>query len=167
MFVLGDFSPCFSSYYEKSTHRQSGTKPLEKIHKTRIFNLNVGNQRVKTFSHTPLPHTMLLLAGTFRSTLNGGGGSLEFYTNNRFARSSTVFNNFLNTFVPDCSNTAKVQSYGPKHAEWQTYEKNLIEETNVWQSVHPSPFQISAYPRVFGQQLLRLGCITNFTRSFS
>ena len=54
-------------------------------------------------SATPLlPHTMLLLAGTFRSTLNGGGGGLEFYTNNRFARSSPVFNTFLNTFVPDC-----------------------------------------------------------------
>ena len=50
----------------------------------------------------PLPHTMLLMDGTFRSTLNGGGGGLEFYTNNRFARSSPVFNNFLNTFVPDC-----------------------------------------------------------------
>ena len=62
----------------------------------------VGKQRVKTFSHTPLPHTMFLLAGTFRSTLNGGGGGLEFYTNNQFARSSPVFNNFLNTFVPDC-----------------------------------------------------------------
>ena len=34
---------------------RSGTKPLEKIHKTRIFNLNVGKQRVKTFSHTPPP----------------------------------------------------------------------------------------------------------------
>ena len=45
---------------------------------------------------------MLLFAGTFRSTLNGGGGGLEFYMNNRFARSSPVFNNFLNTFVPDC-----------------------------------------------------------------
>ena len=51
---------------------QSWTKPLEKIHKTRIFNLNVGKQLVKTFSHTPLPHTMLLLDGTFCSTLNGG-----------------------------------------------------------------------------------------------
>ena len=46
---------------------------------------------------------MLLLAGTFRSTLNGGGGGLEFYTNNRFAKSSPVFNNCLNTFVPDCT----------------------------------------------------------------
>ena len=41
-------------------------------------------------SATPLPHTMLLLDGTFCSTLNGGGG-LEFYTSNRFARSSPVF----------------------------------------------------------------------------
>ena len=81
---------------------QLGTKPLEKIHKTRIFNLKVGKQRVKTVSHTPLPHTMLLLDGTFRSTLNGGGGGLQFYTNNRFARNSPVFINFLNTFVPDC-----------------------------------------------------------------
>ena len=81
------------------TKLQSGTKPLEKIHKTRTSNLNDGKQRIKTMSHTPLPHTMLLLAGTFRSTLNGGGGGLEFYTNNRFARSSPVFNNFLNTFV--------------------------------------------------------------------
>ena len=35
-------------------------------------------------SATPLlPHTMLLLAATFRSTLNRGGGGLEFYTKNR------------------------------------------------------------------------------------
>ena len=81
----------------------TGTKPLDIIHKTRIFNLNVGKQRVKTVSHTPLPHTMLLLAGTFRSTLNGGGGGLEFYMNNQFGRGSPVFNNFLNTFVPDYS----------------------------------------------------------------
>ena len=54
-----------------------GTKPLEKIHKTRIFNLNDGKQRVKTISHTPLPNTMLLLAESFRSTLDGGGGGLE------------------------------------------------------------------------------------------
>ena len=52
-------------------------------------------------SATPSPpHTMLLVAGTLSSTLNGEGGGLEFYTNNRFARSSPVFNNFLNTFVP-------------------------------------------------------------------
>ena len=51
---------------------------------------------------TPLHHTMLLLAGTFPSTLNGGGGGLKFYMNNRFARNSPVFDNFLNTFVPDC-----------------------------------------------------------------
>ena len=61
------------------------------------------NNESKPSATPPLPHTMLLLAGTFRSTLNGGGGGLEFYTNNRFARSSPVFNNFLNTFVPDCS----------------------------------------------------------------
>ena len=29
-------------------------------------------------------------------------GGVEFYTSNRFARSSPVFNNCLNTFVPDC-----------------------------------------------------------------
>ena len=61
------------------------------------------NNKSKPPATPPLPHTMLLLAGTFRSTLNGGGGGLEFYTNNRFARSSPVFNTFLNTFVPDCS----------------------------------------------------------------
>ena len=59
-------------------------------------------KRVETVSHTLQPHMMLLLAGTFRSALNGGGGGLEFYTNNQFARSSPVSNNFLNTFVPDC-----------------------------------------------------------------
>ena len=30
-------------------------------------------------------------------------GGLEFYTDNRFARRSPVFDNFLNTSVPDCS----------------------------------------------------------------
>ena len=40
-------------------------------------------------SATPLlPHTMLLLDGTFCSTLNGGGGGFKFYTNNQFARST-------------------------------------------------------------------------------
>ena len=64
--------------------------------------MSVNNESKR--SATPLlPHTMLLLDGTFCSTLNGGGGGLEFYTNNRFGRSSSVFNNFLNTFVPDCS----------------------------------------------------------------
>ena len=61
------------------------------------------NNESKPSATPPLPHTMLLLAGTFCSTLIGGGGGLEFYTNNRFARSSPVFNNCLNTFVPDCS----------------------------------------------------------------
>ena len=60
------------------------------------------NNESKPSATPPLPHTMLLLAGTFRSTLNGGGGGLEFYTNNRFARSSPVFNNVLNTSVPGC-----------------------------------------------------------------
>ena len=64
--------------------------------------INVSKQWVKTINHTPLPHTMLLMAGTFHSTLNEGGGGLEFYTNNRFVRNSPVFNNFLNSFVPDC-----------------------------------------------------------------
>ena len=64
--------------------------------------MSVNNESKPSATH-PLPHTMLLLAGTFRSTLNGGGGGLEFYRNNRFARSSSVFNNFLNTFVLDCS----------------------------------------------------------------
>ena len=63
--------------------------------------MSVNNESKPSATH-PLPHTMLLLAGTFRSTLNGGGGGLEFYTNNQFARSSPVLNNFLNTFVPDC-----------------------------------------------------------------
>ena len=76
---------------------QSGRKPLEKLYKKHIFNLYVGKQWVKTISHTPFPHTMLLMAGTFHSTLNGGGGGLEFYMNNRFARSNPVFNNVLNT----------------------------------------------------------------------
>ena len=61
------------------------------------------NNESKPSARPPLPHTMLLMAGSFRSTLNGGGGVLEFYTNNRFARSSPVSNNVLNTFVPDCS----------------------------------------------------------------
>ena len=39
----------------KKCDAQSGTKPLEKIHKTHIFNLNVGKQQVKTVSHTPPP----------------------------------------------------------------------------------------------------------------
>ena len=39
---------------------QSGTKPLEKIHKTCIFNLNDGKQRVKTV--TP-PHTYNVARG--------------------------------------------------------------------------------------------------------
>ena len=64
--------------------------------------MSVNNESKPSSTHA-LPHTMLLMAGTFRSTLNGGGGGLEFYTNNRFARSSSVFNNCLNTFVPDCS----------------------------------------------------------------
>ena len=66
------------------------------------MSVNNDSKPSATHPHTPpAPHTMLLMAGTSRSTLNGGG--LEFYTNNRFARSSPVFNNFLNTFVPDCS----------------------------------------------------------------
>ena len=67
------------------------------------------NNESKPSPH-PLPHTMLLLAGTFRSTLNGGGGGLKFYTNNRFARSSPVFTNFLSTFVPDCCYSVSVYS---------------------------------------------------------
>ena len=101
-FLNFGFKKIASVSYYPSQSLQLGTKPLEKIHKTRIFNLNVGKQRVKTVSHTPLPRTMLLLGGMFRSTLNGGGGGLEFYTNNQFARSSSISNNFLNTFVPDC-----------------------------------------------------------------
>ena len=58
----------------------------------------------------PLPHTMLLLDGTFCSTLNGGGGGLEFYTNNQFARSNPVFNNCLNTFVQECLFTPLLNS---------------------------------------------------------
>ena len=42
----------------KKCDAQSGTKPLEKIHKTHIFNLNVGKQRVKTVSHTPPPYNV-------------------------------------------------------------------------------------------------------------
>ena len=40
---------------------------------------------------------------TSHPPLKGGGGGSEFYTNNRFMRSSPVFNNVLNTLVPDCS----------------------------------------------------------------
>ena len=93
---------------------QSGTKPLEKLCKTRIFNLYVRKQRAETVGPPPpppLPHTMLLMAGTFNSTLNGGGGALKVFTNNRFARSSPVFNNVLNTFVPDCRNLRGKRSW--------------------------------------------------------
>ena len=101
--ISGNYLP---TEQEEWSRVQSGTKPLEKIHKRiHVFNWNVGKQRFKTFSHTPLPHTMLLLDGTFCSTLNGGGGGLEFYTNNQFARSNPVFNNCLNTFVQDCSSS--------------------------------------------------------------
>ena len=31
-----------------------------------------------------------------------GGGGLEYYTKNGFAKSNPVFNNVLNTFVPNC-----------------------------------------------------------------
>ena len=66
------------------------------------------NNDSKPSATHPIPHTMLLLDGTFCSTLNGGGGALEFYTNNRFARTSPVFNNFLHTFVPNFSLVLKV-----------------------------------------------------------
>ena len=68
------------------------------------------NNESKPSATPPLPHTMLLLDGTFCSTLNGGGGGLEFYTNNQFARSNLVFNNCLNTFVQDCSFSLKYVS---------------------------------------------------------
>ena len=55
-------------------------------------------KRVKTL--LPPPYNV---AHGWKFSFNGGGGGLEFYTNNRFARSSPVFNNFLITFVPDCS----------------------------------------------------------------
>ena len=79
----------FVSLCSETSNHGSGRKPLEKLYKTHIFNLYVSKQWVKTISHTP--HTMLLLDGTFCSTLNGGEGGLEFYTNNQFARSSPVF----------------------------------------------------------------------------
>ena len=82
---------------------QSRTKPLETIHKTRIFNLNVGKQRVKTFSHTPPPPYNVALGWNFLFNIEWGRGGLEFYTNHQFARSNPVFNNCLNTFVQDCS----------------------------------------------------------------
>ena len=46
-----------------------------------------------------------------------GEGGLEFYTNNRFAKSSPVFNNFLNTFVPDCTVEPLVIRFCPKQQE--------------------------------------------------
>ena len=79
-----------------------GQNLLRKFIKHVYSTLTSANNESKPSATTPLPHTMLLLAGTFHSTLNGGGGGLEVYTNNRFARNSPVFNNFLNTFVPDC-----------------------------------------------------------------
>ena len=45
----------FSIYISIHPYLQSGTKPLEKIHKTRILNLNVGKERVKTTTTTPPP----------------------------------------------------------------------------------------------------------------
>ena len=96
--------------FQKGQELQSGTKPLEKIHKTRIFNLNVGKQRVKTVSHTLLPHTMLLLAENFRSTLNGGGRGLEFYMNNRLREVvlfPTIFSTLLSPIVAKPSKNIK------------------------------------------------------------
>ena len=51
---------------------QSGTKLLEKINKTRIFNLNVGKQRVKTFSHTPPPPYNVALGWNFLFNIEWG-----------------------------------------------------------------------------------------------
>ena len=64
---------------------QSGTKPLEKLYKTCIiFNLNVGKQRVKTY------------------TLNGGGGAWNFTKKKKDLQKVVLFfNNVLKTFVPD------------------------------------------------------------------
>ena len=63
-----------------------------------IFNLNVSKQRVKTFGHTPLPHTMLLLAGTFCSTLNGGGGAWNF-TRTTNLREVILFSTIVSTLL--------------------------------------------------------------------
>ena len=87
----------------------------------------VNNESKPSATH-PLPHTMMLLAGTFCSTLSGGGGGLEFYTNNWFARSSPVCNNFLNTVVPDCSFIHIRSTFSPT-CQWadQFYDQNIGE----------------------------------------
>ena len=82
-----------------------GTKPLEKIHKTCIFNLNVSVNNKSKPSATP-PYNVAL-GWNLLFNIEWGGGALEFYMNNQFTRSSSVFNNFLNTFVPDCSSEVK------------------------------------------------------------
>ena len=61
------------------------------------------NNESKPSDHPPPSPIHYNVANIFHSTLNGGGGGSEFYTNNRFMRSSPVFNNVLNTLVPDCS----------------------------------------------------------------
>ena len=57
------------------------------------------NNESKPSATPPLPHTMLLLDGTFCSTLNGGGGGLEFYTNHQVILFSTIVSTLLSKIV--------------------------------------------------------------------
>ena len=78
---------------------QSRTKPLETIHKTRIFNLNVCKQWVKTFSHTPPPPYNVALGWNVLFNIEWGRRGLGILHE---PSSNPVFNNCLNTFVQDC-----------------------------------------------------------------
>ena len=68
----------FNIYEQQRTYNPG--QNLETIHKTHIFNLNVGKQRVKTFSLTPPPPYKLLLDSAifsvaFNIVWRGGGGT--------------------------------------------------------------------------------------------